>query len=245
MRAVVALLVATGVARADSDDLVGRAVVLDRGELEGNLTLAINARTGRVGEPASVAPDAWFGVTPRFTVGVIHSARSVDEIAADRAICVNGCAHYAVGLDARYQVRRGLAPRVRLLERDTDPWKPAITLGALSRWHRGRFAITSDPYLRLGLANRDRGNRATVMLPVELAVQPTCRWLLALHAGYDSAVAVARDGWRGPIGVIAGVHPVAPLEIRAELAYRSLVGPQHEFRERVVMLTVGWRQRVR
>ena len=226
--------------------MVGRAIVLDRGQLEGQLTLALNARTARYGEPTSISPDAWFGATSELTVGITHSARSVDEIDADRPLCVNGCsADHSFAIDARYRVHRLLAPRMRLVLRDTDPWKPAVTVGALARWHHGRFAITSDPYLRVGLANTDRGNRAAINIPVWFAVQPTCKWMAALRLGYDSSLAVARDGYRAPVALIAGVHPIAPLEIFVELGYRSLIGPQHEYRERVVMITAGWRQLVR
>jgi len=238
------MLLTSGTARADSNDLVGRPLVLGRGELEAHVTLAMNLRSGRFAEPASISPDVWFGVTPALTIGLVHSARSVDEIAADRPICVNGCdADYAGGIDVRYGVHRLVAPRARVLLRDVDPAKPAVTVGALARWNRGRFAVASDPYLRLGLANRDRGNRAALVVPVWFAVQPTCRWMLGMRAGYDSALAVAGDGWRGPFGVFAGVHPIEPLELVVEYAYRSLIGPQHEYRERILMITVGWRQR--
>ena len=247
MRALVAVMLLTsGIARADSNDLVGRALVLGRGELEAHLTVAMNLRSGRFAEPASISPDVWFGVTPKLTVGLVHSARSVDEIAADRPVCVNGCdADYAGGIDVRYGVHRLVTPRARVLLRDVDPVKPAITLGALARWTRGRFAIASDPYVRLGLANRERGNRAALVVPVFLAVQPTCKWMLGVRAGYDSSLAVARDGWRGPVGWFAGVHPIEPLEVVVEYAYRSLIGPQHEYRERILMITVGWHQRIR
>jgi hypothetical protein len=245
--AVAMAIVATTIAaRADSTDLVARPLVLAPGELQLDLVISANARSHYFARPLSLSPDAWFGVTPELTVGIIHSARSVDEITADRPLCVRDCElTYAGGIEARYGLHRMLAPRVRLLLRDVDPVKPAMTLGALAKWQRGRFAIESDPYLRLGLANTDKGNRATLMLPVQLAVQPTCKWLLGVRFGYDSALAVWRDGYRVPMAYRAAVHPLAPLTIAGEVGYKSLIGPQHEFRERTVMLTISWQDRVR
>lgn len=246
MRIAVAMLLVAAAARADSTDIVGRPLVLAEGDAQVDLAIAANARTRHYARPLSVSPDLWFGVTPKLTVGVIHSARSVDEITADRPICVRDCElTYAGGVDVRYGLHRMIAPRARLVVRDTDVFKPAVTFGALAKWQRGRFAIESDPYLRLGLANTDRGNRAAVMVPVQFEIQPTCKWMLALRFGYDSAVAVWRDGYRIPIEYAVAVHPIASLTITGEVGYKSLIGPQHEFRERTVMLTASWQGHIR
>lgn len=235
-------------ARAEPTDLVARPLVLADGELEAQLVVEANLRARRVGRPISFAPDLWFGVTPRLTVGLIHSNRSVDQIDTGAMVCLRGaegeCDHgyRGSGLDARYAIDRRVALRVRALLRDVDPVKPAVTLGALVRWQRGRFAITGDPYLRLGLANRDRGNRAAIVLPVWLAIQPTCRWVIALRTGIDGELAVLRDGWHVPVGLVAGVRPVGSLELVVEAGFPSLLGPQNQATERVLVVAVGWRR---
>jgi hypothetical protein len=239
--------------RADPIDFVARPLVLARGEIEAQLTVETSLRARSVGTPLSLSPDVWVGITPRLTVGLIHSNQSVDQIDTGDSFCLRGnereCdrTYQGSGVDARYGWRSGplaVAPRLRLLLRDVEPAKPAVTTGALVRWTHGRFAVTTDPYLRLGLANRDEGNRAALFVPVWLAVQPTCNWMLALHVGYDSDLAVARDGWNGPFGIIAAVHPIAPLEIAAEFGFRSLFGPQNRLQDRVLMFTIGWRQQL-
>ena len=222
--------------------------MLDAGELEGVLTFAANLRSRRFARPSSIAPDLWLGVTSRLTIGIIHRAASLDEIDAERPLCLRGCeVRYAGGIDVRYGFARealAIAPRVRLLLRDVDPAKPAVTLGALARWNPGRFAISTDPYLRVGIANTDRGNRAALVVPVRFAIQPTSRWMLGVHVGFDSALAAMPDGWRGPVGIVSAVHPLEALEVSIELGFRSLVGPQHEYRERTLMITAGWHQHV-
>jgi hypothetical protein len=249
---VVAIVVATGMVRAEpATDFVARPLVLAAGELDAQLVLETNLRARSVGRPLSLAPDVWLGLTPRWTVGIVHSNRSVDQIASGDSFCLRegglGCdrIYQGSGLDARWAVLPGVVPRVRLLLRDVAPLKPAVTLGALVRWQRGRFAITSDPYVRLGLANRDRGNRAAVFVPVWFAAQPTCRWVVALHTGFDGELAVLRDGYHVPIGLVVGVRPIAPVEIVAEIGFPSLLGPQNQFADRTLSIGVGWRGRPR
>jgi len=245
------MLVMASPGYADPVDFVARPLVLERGEFEVQLTVEANLRARFVGYPLSFAPDLWFGITPRLTVGLIHSNRSVDQIDAGGSFCVRAklgeCdqTYQFGGIDARFSVREGslaVAPRVRLLQRDLDPFKPAVTLGMLARWTRGRFAIATDPYLRQGLANRDKGNRAALFVPVWFAIQPTCRWVIALHVGYDSDLAVAKDGWHLPVGLVIGVHPIERLELGLEVGFPSLFGPQNQFQQRALMFTVGWRQ---
>jgi hypothetical protein len=230
-------------------DIVGRPLVLARGQLEAQLSYERGLPETSVVSRTSLAPDLWFGVTPRLTVGLVHSNRSVDQLDAGDTFCLNDkffeCdgAYHGSGIDVRYALRDDIAPRARLLLRDVDPAKPAVAFGALARWRRGRLAITSDPHVRFGLANRDRGNRAAFNIPVWLAVQPTCRWVVALHGGIDGDFAVLRDGWHLPFGVIAGVNAISNLDVFVEYGFPSLGGPQHQF-TRVLAVTVGWRQQV-
>jgi hypothetical protein len=245
----VAAALAGRTAHAEPRDLVARPITLAAGELDARLVTELGIR--RIGEPISLAPDVWLGVAPRWTLGVVHSAQSRGLLDEGASLCFGGraplgCdrAYNGSGLDARWSWREGalaIAPRARFVVRDVDPWKPAVTAGALVRWTRGRFAITSDPYLQLGLANRDRGNRATLVVPVWLAVQPTCRWLLALHTGWDAELAIWRDGWHGPIGLALEVRAAARLHIAVEGGFRSLLGPQHDLRTRMLAISFAWR----
>ncbi|HEU0032027.1 MAG TPA: hypothetical protein VFQ53_15445 [Kofleriaceae bacterium] len=254
MHAVVVAVALVGAlatpARAEPADLVARPLVLARHEVEANLTLEVNLRARSIGVPLSLAPDLWVGVTPRLTLGLIHGNRSLDQIDVGGSLCLRGndqvcdATYQGSGIDARYAWRDDVAPRVRLVLRDLDPAKPALTAGALARWQRGRFAITSDPYLRLGLANRDEGNRDALVVPLWLAVQPVERWLVALHTGWNSELAVIRDGWHVPLGVATTVRPWRRLEVSAELGFVSLLGPQNQFQDRALLVTIGWTQAV-
>ena len=241
-----------GAAHADPpDDLVTRPLVLAPGAVELRLTASINVQVRSIGVPLSLSPDAWWGVLPRLTLGVIHSDASLDQIATSGSFCVrqsaiSTCDHFyhGTGIDVRYAALDGsfaLAPRLRLLVRETDPFKPAVTLGALVRWSHGRFAIVSDPYLRLPLANHDLGNASAINLPLWLELQPAPGWLLALHTGFDADLVVIRDGGHGSFALEATARLRDDLDVGVSAGWGSLLGPQHDARHGTAMLSATWR----
>jgi hypothetical protein len=197
-----------------------------------------------VGAPTSLAPDVWWDVTPRWTVGLVHSNASLDRIEPGASFCFRGtdplaCDHVyrGSGLDVQYHIEDWIAPRARFVMRDVDPIKPALLLGArLEGYH-----LTFDPYLQLGLANTDQGNRAAVYLPVR-ATLPIWTARAWLDTGWNSELAVWRDGWKVPVGVGAAVAVAANVDVGTELGFGSLIGPQNTPKERVlfVFVTTRW-----
>lgn len=239
-------------AGAAPTDLVARRLVLDAGQVEAALVGEVNLYPGEIAHPLSLAPDVWYGVTSRWTVGVIDSDPSVDQILPGATLCVqtgvngSGCSrvYRGSGIDVLWSARDGalaVAPHVRALVRDVDPVKPAVTVGAAVRWQRGRFAVSGDPYVRIGLANRGAGNRTTLVLPVTFEIQPTCRWAVGVETGWNSDVAVWRDGWYVPVAVEARVRATANIDVGATFGLSSAYGPQATSKKRVLFLRVAWR----
>jgi len=238
-----------GTAGASPDDLVARPLVLAPGEVDLRLTAEVTVEYHRETSLISLAPDAWVGVAERWTVGVIHSDASVDKIGTGASLCIASaerCDHVyrGSGIDVRYSALAGelaIAPRARALIRDVDPVKPAVTLGAYVRWTRGRFAISSDPYVRLPLANSALGNRSALVLPIWLAVQPMAGVMIAAHTGYDADFVVLRDGGHGPLSVVITARAAAGVELTVEAGWGQLLGPQHDAKTGTVLITAGWR----
>jgi hypothetical protein len=203
-----------------------------------------------VGRAVALAPDVWFGVTQELTVGLIHSSQSVDRIGARSTVCLRqsdllcDTAYQGSGVDVRYRIRDApfaVAPRMRFLVRDVDPFKPAVTFGALARFSYGRFSITTDPYLRFGLTNQQKGNRAAFVVPVWFGVQPTCRWLVELHTGADGDFAVIEDGWHMPFGLVITARATAKLDVSVEAGFSQIYGQQVDIKQRFVMFAALYR----
>ena len=224
--------------------------MLDEGALELRLTAEINVQRDAVGRPLSLSPDAWWGISPRWTIGLIHSSASLDRFESGATFCVrqndSAACHQLYrgsGVDVRFSALAGhlaLAPRARLVIRDLDPFKPVVTLGALVQWSHGRFAIAGDPYVRLPLANHRRGNRAELALPIWFTVQPARGWAIALHTGYISDFVVLRDGGHGPVSVSVTTRVTGAVDVGVEAGWFGLLGPQHDAKQGTAMLSVDW-----
>jgi hypothetical protein len=233
------------------DDLVDRPFVVGAGELAARLSLEIDLEPEHVAKPFAIAPDVWYGVTDRLTLGFINSDDSLDQVGATASLCFRGdfqttCDHLyrGSGLDVRYSWLTGalsVAPHARFVVRDVDPWKPAVTAGALVRWAHGRYAITSDPYFRFGVANTDLGNRTALYVPLWLAMQPAHGWLLGLETGWNSDLGIADDGWHVPIVLEAQAALSARWDAGISGGFPSLLGPQNNAKARELTLSVTLR----
>ena len=243
------------VAAASPDDVIGRPLVLGQGQVDAELTAEINLSAYQAGAPTSLAPDIWYGLLPELTIGVIHSDLSVDRIEPGASVCINTVRqpitntcfdrYHNVGLDVLYSIATGsfaAAAHVRVLARDFEPvFKPAITMGATLRWHLGRWSITGDPFLQLGLANRAAGNRAELWLPVVLAVQPMSRVAIQLYTGWNSDLAVWTDGYDVPAAIGVRIRALRNVDAGATFGFPSILGPQNDEKQRVLFFDVGWR----
>lgn len=199
--------------------------------------------------PLSVAPDVWVGVTSQLTLGVIHSDLSIDRIAPKASLCVRHddllCPRFyrGSGIDVRYRVLAGeltVVPHARLLLRDIEPLKPAITLGAALRWTRGRITLTTDPFLQLGLMNTNRGNRSAMWLPVVISTAVNHRVDTEVSSGWNSDLAVIRDGWHLPLEIAVRVRVTAQVDVRMGVGFTSLLGPQNTLKERLWSVALWW-----
>ena len=232
--AVTALTARGTPARADGGDLV-----LARGEVV--TQVAIEADLATFAKPLSIAPDAWVGATSRLTVGFTDSDGALDLVDDGASACLRGglfgCTHHGSGVDARYLAADWIAPRVRVLARELSPWKPALTLGALVRvWRRGRFEVTADPYVQLGLANTDLGNGAAIVAPIYATLALPPRFSLSVETGYVANVAVWSDGYHVPLAATVDARVAPHVALAVEAGLTSLAGPQNNVKQREAWL---------
>jgi hypothetical protein len=241
---------ALGTARAD---VWPAGLVLPRHALEVDATVEVNAGTRAWGEPVSLAPDVWWGATDRLTVGVVTSARALSRVEPGDGLCLTGSAHGCdrlydnLGVDGRWSVRRGalaVAARLRLVARSFAPLRPSLRPGALLRWRRGAVAVEADPYVQLGLANRDQGNRDQLAVPLWLRFQLGCRAAGWVQTGVRGELAGFAEKYAIPLALGAAVR-LGPVDVGAEVGAPALLGPQNQLRDRSAYVFVRWRTRAR
>jgi hypothetical protein len=129
--------------------------------------LDINLSKELEGDPISLAPDIWYGVSDVLTVGLVHSNRAMVGylgIPGD-GICFTGeeggCAkvYDQVGVDVRYHLKDmgaiTIAADGGLFAMSFDPFQLAVKLGAVARWTSGKLAADLAPSVLVGLTERE------------------------------------------------------------------------------------------
>jgi hypothetical protein len=234
-------------ADAPPDDIVGLPARPQRGELWLDATLEVNLSHQRGGSQA-IAPDVSWGITDRTAISIAHSARSIARIDDIGGLCFRTCEErprYAVGLMAKHGLVATSTIDLSLqggwLVRDLDPWKPALLLGGGAHWQRGRWAASTTPYLQLGVANTEQGNRHRAVVPVRFSMQPTCKWAVGLHTGIEGELAVFSDAYHVPLAAQVTARLSQQMLVTIEAGFSSLFGPQNTGNRRFATLSLETR----
>jgi hypothetical protein len=170
-------------ASADGSDQLtlpkGRAVI--NVFLEMNLASVDDGMGGsesEIAKPISIAPDLWYGVDDKLTIGLVHSdiGDSTFIGAVGEGICLsgkdNGCGH--VYNNVAFHVRYGLAKGANALALDggvslislSDPFQAALNVGLVGRYHAGKLAFEYSPRIFAHLNNRGDVDDGTTQIEV-------------------------------------------------------------------------------
>ena len=141
-------------------------LTLDPGHVFVQLDLELNASSGAVGKPFSIAPDVSVGATPDLTFSLIHSTYGTTGFRGGTGLglCVTGtgggCPHpyNNVGGEALYSIIKGdaamaLVAGVYSLDL-ADHWVD-LKLGFKARLASGPLALSVNPSVYAGLDHRD------------------------------------------------------------------------------------------
>ncbi|HLU65594.1 MAG TPA: hypothetical protein VKZ63_04935 [Kofleriaceae bacterium] len=230
---------------------IARPLVLPAGACEAALVVESNLTVREVAEPLSLAPDLRCGVSPRITLGVVHSARALSLVDSGGGLCLtgddDGCTRPYDGgaVDALADLtgpgRAAAAARARLVVRSLEPFKPSLRLGALVRLRAGRVALLLDPHVSLALAHERLGNRDAAALPAYLEILIGSRVLLHLHSGVRGELDGFDEKFEIPIaaGVLVELSPAWDLSLEA--GFNQLLGPQNTFKQRHGAVAVTYR----
>lgn len=134
--------------------------------------LGINLSSDFAGDPISLSPDVWYGVSDKLTVGLVHTFVGATGIYGlpGTSLCLVGdlCGdvYNFAGLDARYTLKStaklALALDGGLFMTSLDPFQLALKVGVVGRYRFGKkLALDFSPNLFAGLTKRDGGGMGT------------------------------------------------------------------------------------
>lgn len=201
--------------------LVDRPLTLGPGmfEVRGD-TFIVNLSSGSAGDPILLAPDVYYGVNQKLTVGIDHT----------QGICLSGdaCDRYNdVGIDALYSLiysdRVNVAARGGLRFADLDPATVGLEIGVAARLGFGDVAVVVEPRLYLGLLERDaRGEQLDV--PVQVQYQLNENNAVFLRTGLLGPLDGFGDAVQIPIGVGTLFALSRRLDVGLEFLFPNLAG---------------------
>lgn len=214
------------------------------------------------GARTDLAPDLWYGVSDRLTLGLTHSHRPDGLIGAHRGVCLSGC----LPADGRYQgltlaahfpiTRSGPRPAsasaggggVRLVgigATEVAGFGPAVAslvVGGVAEWRAdgsapARFWAQAGPRLAIGLLGRAGGNRerASAHVTVGAALADAIDLELGLGVG-GPATADFFAGAQAPVWTQLVLRPQAGFGVGVAVGTSDALG--HGARRGYVALTL-------
>ncbi len=251
VRTALSVLLATallGSTLAQADDLVEeytkdtwplevtkRPLTLAKGMLEvrGD-TFLFNLSKDAVGEPFSLAPDIYYGVDSKLSIGLTHDGLFP---AAGNGICLagedSGCpkTYNNFGIDALYGVMLGgsfqLALHGGFVAPSIDEFVGGLKVGALGRLQAGNIAIILDPGLYLGIIKRDAdegGQAEHLSIPVWVQFQVNTQTVAFVSTGMQGNLDGFGDNYTIPLGIGATMAANNRIDFGVEFQLPWLAG---------------------
>lgn len=219
--------------------LIDRPLVLGPSmfEVRGD-TLRLELSKDRVGDPISLAPDLYYGLTERITVGYFHEV----------GVCLtgDGCAtsYNDFGVEALFSLIYDgpvvMAGRIGASFNPLDPFTGGIHAGLPVRVKAGDLAVLVEPRVYVGLLERDtRGDFLDV--PVQVQVQLTDQNVLLLTSGVRGPLSGFGDAMAVPVGLGALATLSRRVDVGGEFLFTNLAGRGGGVDGRLLLLRVAIR----
>ncbi len=213
-------------------DFNARPLTLAKGMIEIRADVFINMSTDLVGKPIAIAPDIYYGVSDKLSLGLTHGI----------GLCLtgtdSGCAkvYNDIGFAGIFSLKRDakmeLAAAGGLELNSLDPMQARLNVGVNFKYVAGKIGIYVNPSLGLGLNKRDAGNKETLTLPVTLAFQATPELNVHVRTGIGGLNGLQGgapldgfgDGFVIPLGVGALFAVSNKLDVGGEFFFPGIAG---------------------
>ncbi|ACY14948.1 hypothetical protein [Haliangium ochraceum] len=201
-------------------------------------TLGINLSKDAVGDPIFFAPDIYFGLDDRITLGYVH------EI----GLCLtgDGCTgtYSDFGLEGLFSIIYDgplvMAARAGVTFDPLDPFTGGLHLGLPVRVSGGDLAVRADPKLYVGVFNRDL-RKEYLDVPIQLQYQLTDENALLLISGVRGPLSGFGDVVEVPVGVGVSFTAARRVDLGAEFQFTNLAGRGGGISGRLLLLRFALR----
>lgn len=194
----------------------------------------INLGKDQVGKPISIAPDLWYGVSQRLSLGLTHSAYATTGFwgGVASSFCVSSaesCPHRygRVGVQSLVLLHHGqlslAATGGILVSSAYDPFHLDGRLGIEGRWSAEHYAIRFSPQIVVGLNQRSADRDA---LSVPIAIMYTGifdRVAIGLQTGLRAPFHAFADNFTIPVGIGGLVNTTDSMMIGLSITFTQLV----------------------
>lgn len=202
----------------------GKALTLGEGDLKVRGVGEVNLSSDVVGEPISIAPDIYFGVTDEFTVGLVHSGIAERGFfgGVGRSLCLTGedegCpeVYPNVGLSGALSIIEddvSIAAELGLFALNfgdgffSDPALIQAKLGARGAWVDDPIQVVFEPNVFVALTERDEdigGLHGDILnIPVAAYFSATDELSVGAQAGFTGNLDGLGDTWAVPLSAVA------------------------------------------
>ncbi len=177
-------------------------------------TVNINLSSDQVGEPISLAPSVWYGVSDKLTLGLTHDFGTTPwsprpgvlvgtatvggitvPVAFGAGICLTGedagCkgVYDNVGVDVLYSLKNerfSLAAHPAIDVLSFDPFTLALRVGVLGRYLvNDKISVVFDPRIKFGITERD-ANKELLDIPIWAWYAINDKISAYLHTGFNA-----------------------------------------------------------
>jgi hypothetical protein len=215
-------------------------------------TLNINLSTDAVGKPVSLAPNLWYGINDKLTVGLTHDGgssawtprpafRTLTIVVAGMAttasggagICLtgsdNGCNKFYdnLGFDALYSLSAGkfsVAAHPGFDVFSIDEGTLTARVGVLGTYEvSDKIVIAFDPRINIGLPDTDF-NKAGIDIPVFAWYKASDKMGVYVDTGIAGPFDGFGDGFTVPLGLGATFKVNDKLGVGGDFAFTNLLG---------------------
>jgi hypothetical protein len=216
---------------AMADGGAAHGLTLPKGKIAIHGVVEVNMSKDAVGKPFSIAPDIWYGVSDKLTVGVVHSGFGATGFlgGVGNGLCLageeKGCAEVYdnVGFEGKFSLKAepnmslAAVGGVHLLTL-SDPMFADLKLGLAGAWRSGKISVMFAPSIFIGLTERDF-NKEILFIPVG-----------AMFAANPKLAVGAQTGIAGPLDGFGDAY-IVPLSLGGHYAVsdKVMVGAAFSF----------------